>query len=254
MIDLIWDYSVLQLLWTFLVWIFSSFIGAIAWWWGLISIPFLIFLGLPPQIAIATNKVWAVWLYTWSLIRFIRSEAILRSYVLPFLILSLVGGYIGASILIEIDARHLNTIIWLIILSMLPLVLLSKSLGIEYKQTSIVKTYLWYLAYFLVMIYGWFFGWGWWLLIFYVLLFFFWFTFLQANATDLIPFLAMTVITSLMFLHGGLVDITLAVILFGGMLVWWYLGANTAIKKWNQRVRWVFIFIILASATKLLLF
>ena len=45
---------------TFLIGVLASFIGAIVGGGGLLSIPFLMFIGLPPQTAIATNKFGSV--------------------------------------------------------------------------------------------------------------------------------------------------------------------------------------------------
>ena len=52
--------ELLNLIAIFFIGLGSNFIGAIAGGAGLISIPFLIFTGLPPHVAIATNKLGAL--------------------------------------------------------------------------------------------------------------------------------------------------------------------------------------------------
>lgn len=254
MTDIFQDYTVFQMIGTFLVWIVASFIGAISWGGWLISIPFLIFLWLPPHIAIATNKFWAVWLSIGSLTRFWKSKEIQRKYVVPLTLIAVLGGYIWAKLLIEIDKDWLWKIVALVILCIMPFIMISKSVGIKQIKISWSQQSLWYILYFLAMIFWGFFG-GWWgIFLVYIVTYFFWFTFLQTQATDKIPWLLMSVIALVMFIHAGLVNYILGIILFLWMFFWWYLGAHTALKKWNVWVKRIFIIVVIASAVKLLFF
>lgn len=62
-----------------------SFIGVIVGGGGLISIPILIFLGLPPQIAIATNKFGSLGLSLSGLYKYWKAKKIIFEFVAPLL-------------------------------------------------------------------------------------------------------------------------------------------------------------------------
>ena len=143
----------IQIWLTFLIGILSSFIGALVGWGWLISIPFLIFLGLPPQIAIATNKFGAVWLSIWSLIKFKKEKKIMWEYTIYFSILAIIWSIIGANILLKIDKDYLQNIVGIVWLVLLPFVFLKKELGIIKNKTSISKNIIGSIVYFILMIF-----------------------------------------------------------------------------------------------------
>ena len=95
--------EIIKLVATFFVGVFASFIGSMVGSGGLISIPFLIFLGLPPHIAIATNRVGAFGLQLGALARFLKSKEIAWKYVGWFSVLALVAGQVGSRLLLQTD-------------------------------------------------------------------------------------------------------------------------------------------------------
>jgi hypothetical protein len=104
---------------------------------GLISIPLLILLGLPPQIAVATDRFGSLGYAASSTYKFLKSRKIVFSYILPLAIISSIGGLIGAKILIDIDKALLVKIIGIAIALLLPLVFLKKDAGIEKKKDRV---------------------------------------------------------------------------------------------------------------------
>ncbi|MCA9460331.1 MAG: sulfite exporter TauE/SafE family protein, partial [Nanoarchaeota archaeon] len=162
-----------QIILTFIIGVLASFIGAIVGSGGLISIPFLMFLGLPPQIAIATNKFGAVGLSIGSITKFKKEKKIIWKYILPFSILAIIGGIIGAKLLINIDEDYLSKIVGLILLILLPFIFLKKDLGIKNKKPSKQMKIIGSIIYFLLMIFGGFFGGGAGALIITTLIYFF---------------------------------------------------------------------------------
>lgn len=246
--------SVITLILVFSVGVLASFIGAMVGSGGLISIPFLIFMGLPPQIAIATNKFGSIGLSLGAVLKFLKEKKIIWEYVLPFSIISLSAAYIGANILLNINQEILSKIVGIIILLMLPTIFLKKEIGLKRNSVTKTKRGIGYLLYFLIMIFGGFFGGGGGTLILYVLIIFFGFTIIEANATDMIPWFAMSFSALMIFMMNGIVNYLYGIVLFGGMLVGGYVGAHTAIKKGNAWVKAVFVTVIVASAIKLILF
>lgn len=237
---------------TFLIGVLASFIGAIVGGGGLLSIPFLMFIGLPPQTAIATNKFGSVGLSIGSLIKFKKENKIVWSYVLFFSILSIIGGVIGANILLKINETYLSNIIGIVLLVLLPFVFLKKDLGIKNKTSSNAKKVIGSFVYFLLMIFGGFFGGGTGILIISTLMYFFGFKIIEANATDMVPWFLLSIISLIIFMIYGIVNYYVGFILFFGMLLGGYIGAHTAIKKGDKFVKNLFIVLIIISSIKIL--
>lgn len=243
----------LEIILTFFIGILASFIGAIVGGGGLISIPFLMFLGLPPQIAIATNKFGAVGLSIGSITKF-KKEKIIWEYVIPFSILAVIGGVIGANLLLEINENYLSKIVGIILLVLLPFVFMKKDFGIKNINSTKKQKILGSVVYFLLMIFGGFFGGGAGTLIIGTLIYFFGFKIIEANATDMVPWFIVSVISLIVFIINGIVSYYVGITLFFGMLVGGYYGAHTAIKKGDKWVKSLFIVLVIISSIKILLF
>lgn len=82
---------------------FDSVIGA----GGLISVPALVFLGLPPQTAIATDRFGTIGQSFTAFLKFWKAKKIVWKYVLILTGISLVASLIGANILVNIDPKIL---------------------------------------------------------------------------------------------------------------------------------------------------
>ncbi len=246
--------EIITLIAVFMIGIVASFIGSMVGSGGLISIPFLIFIGLPPQVAIATNRMGGVGLSLGAIPKFWKAKKILWKYVPIFALISIAGAYVGANILLSIDEALLNTIVAVILLLMLPLLLIKKEIGVKKKDVSKTKNAIGYVLYFLIMIFGGFFGGGAGTLVFYTLMFFFGFTIIEANATDIIPWFLLSIVALIVFAFKGIVDYGSGIALFLGMLIGGYLGAHTAIKKGNEWVKIIFIVVVVLSSIKLLFF
>ena len=137
------------LLATFFVGLASGFIGAIVGGGGLISIPFLIFIGLPPHTAIATNQLGALGLAIGAITRFIRSKEIQWRYIIPFTILAIGGGYLGSHILIETHEDLVRMIIVIFMLAILPVIFLKPKIGIQHSAPGSVRRIIGFVLYFL---------------------------------------------------------------------------------------------------------
>lgn len=246
--------DLLPLLSVFLVGIVASFIGSIAGNGGLISIPFLIFLGLPPHVAIATNKMGAVGMGIGSISKFWKAKKIVWKYVPFFSVISLIGAYIGANMLLSVNEEVLNKIIGGILILLIPMLFMKKDFGIKTKDIGKTKKIFGYILYFCIMIFGGFFGGGAGSLILSTLMIFFGLTILEANATNHIPWLLLSAFSLIIFCINGIVNYEMGTALFLGMLIGGYLGTHTALKNGDQWVKVVFGIVVVVSGIKLLLF
>jgi uncharacterized protein len=239
---------------TFSIGIISGFLGASVGNGGLLSIPFLIFIGLPPQIAVATNRMGSIGLSIGALTKFMRADKILWNYVPIFVLMSLVGGLIGANLLITIDTGILSSVIALIILVMVGLMFLKPTLGVERNKMSKLMMVAGYFCYLLVMVYSGFFGAGTGTLAIYTLMGLFGLRIIEANATDFIPWTVVSIISLGLFMYEGIVDYKVGLTLLIGMMIGGYIGAHVSIKKGDAWVKKFFGIVVFISAIKLLFF
>src|SRR3989338_572091 len=111
---------------------FDSIIGA----GGLISVPSLVILGVPPQIAIATDRFGSIGQALIATIKFSMAKKVIWKYVPALGILALIGSFIGANILININPKFLGSLIGILMIALLPLIFLKKDLGIKRFKVS----------------------------------------------------------------------------------------------------------------------
>ena len=240
---------------TFLVGVLAGGIGALAGGGGgLLSIPFLIFTGLPPITAIATNRLGALGLVLSSAYKFLTTDLIQWRYLLLLTFLASIGSIIGMNLLIQTPDEYIEIIIGLILLGLIPFLISQKHRGIQQHVTSTFQKIIGFILYFFIMIFGGFFGGGAGVLLVTSQLYAFGFTFLQANATNAIPWVFVTTITLVFFYYHGLVETPIGLALFSGMVIGGYAGAHMAVAQGNLVVKRFFVIIVAASALKLLFF
>lgn len=229
---------------------FDSVIGA----GGLISVPALVFLGLPPQVAIATDRFGTIGQSITSFLKFWKAKKIVWKYVPVLATISLLGSIIGANILVNVDPKNLQKIVGILLVVLLPLIFLKQNLGVHQSQVSKSKTVVGLLIYFLLQTYGGFFGQGTGPLIFFALTYFLGFTMIEVLATGVIPWLVLSLSSLVIFTVNGIIDWRNGVILFIGMTIGGYIGAHIALKKGEVWVKRLFVLFVVISSIKLLFF
>lgn len=95
----------------------ASFVDGIAGGGGLISVPAYLLAGLPPHLALGTNKLSAGIGTAVSVGRFIRSGYVDWPLAIPSAILAVAGAHLGTRLQLAVDERYLK---WLL-LAVLPL-------------------------------------------------------------------------------------------------------------------------------------
>lgn len=244
----------IQYLLVLLIGFITGFLGSTVGGGGLVSIPFLIFMGLPPSVAIATDRLAVVGQTLGAIPKFLKYKKIRWSYVPIFILLALPATFIGSNLLISIDDAILNTIIGIIILCFIPLILLNKNLGTIHCKRSNIKNRIGYFLYFCVMIFAAFFGGGAGTILAYLLMYFFGFTIIESMATDLVPWLVLSIISLVIFQLKGLIYYQFGIIILLGTLVGGYIGAHVSIKAGDVWIKRFFVGIIILSSLKLLFF
>ncbi|MFH1409189.1 MAG: sulfite exporter TauE/SafE family protein [Nanoarchaeota archaeon] len=246
--------ELISLILVFLIGLSASFLGSIVGGGGLISIPLLILMGLPPHVAFATNRVGTLGMSAGMIVTFWRKKKILWRYVLPLTIIGMIAGLYGANLLIKVDEAILDKGLGIILLLLLPLFFIEKEIGLKHTEVSSRKKLIGYIAYALVMVWGGFFGAGTGVLLFYALTYFFGFTLIESNATSIVPWLFVSLGAVTIFAINGLIHVWFGIILVAGMYLGGMLGSLMAVKKGNRWVKMSFMVMIVALSIKLLFF
>ncbi|MFA5532829.1 MAG: sulfite exporter TauE/SafE family protein [Candidatus Shapirobacteria bacterium] len=246
--------EIIVLISVFLIGVLASFFGTMVGGGTLLSIPFLMMIGLPPQVAIATERFGGIGQVVASFLKFFKSGKIVWKYLLGLTIISVAGSLIGANILVNIDPAILHNMIGIMILVLLPLLFLKKDLGIQHATVSKTRIIVGSALYFLLQIFAAFFGGGTGILIAYTLMFCFGLTIIEATATKTVPWFFVSVASLSVFAVNGIINYKLGVIMLVGMSIGGHLGACTALKKGNVWLKRLFLFFVIISVVKLLFF
>ncbi|WP_445489332.1 sulfite exporter TauE/SafE family protein [Niallia sp. 03133] len=108
----------------------AAFIDSVVGGGGLISLPALLFTGLPPQIALGTNKLASTMGSLTSSISFIRHGKINKSLMVKLLPLSIIGSAIGVYVVQKIPSDKLKPLILVILIVVTIYTLTKKEWGL----------------------------------------------------------------------------------------------------------------------------
>lgn len=239
---------------SFLAGIAGGFIGGVTGGAGIISIPVLIFLGLSADSAIATNSMTGLGIVASALPVYSKAGMVRWRTGFKLAPASIVGGFLGASVLVRINADTLTVVVGVLLLLLIPVVLFNSEKGLKAVHEGRNKVAAGYLAYFLIMLYAGFLGAGAAVFAMYAMVYFFGMTYIESKSTLSVTTIFVAGAAFLVFLAHGLVDFRLGVPLTIGMYIGAGIGAKAALKQGNAWVRAVFIAVALASSVKLLFF
>lgn len=237
----------------FLIGICASFIGAQVGSGGAIVIPSLIFLGLPPQVAIATHKLAGIFSSLTAIRKFSHAKVIQWRAIMPLTILKVTGALIAARILLSMDTEILSRLIGFVILIPLPFLLISH-VGLKRVKTTRNRRIIGFILYFLISTWTGIFSPGGLTLVLYLFVLFFGFTFIEAAATQKIPSFIGNITITIIFIHAGIVNWSYGIPLVVGYIIGSYLGVSFALYKGNLWVRRLLITVVIISSIKLLFF
>jgi len=228
-------------------------LGATVGGGSLLSVPFLIFLGLPPAVAIATDRFAGLGAGVAGGVRFWIGGRIVWRHVPCLAAASLVGALVGASALLRADPEVLRAAVGVLLVLLVPLLFARRDLGVVATSPTRLRLGVGLVLYLAIQVLAGFFGPGTGTLVFYVLMVCFGLTITQAVATQAIPFLLATVASLVLFAAADLVDYAHGIVLLAGTAVGGFAGAHLALAGGDRWVRRVFAVVVVAAALRLLL-
>ena len=232
----------------------SGFINTLAGIGSLVTLPLLIFLGLPPAVANGTNRVAILLQNVVGGRGFHARDYLDVRGAIALGLPAMAGAIIGAQIAVNLDERLLERVIGLLMVAMLVVILIRpeqwlqgdrerRSGSLDWKQLAI---------FFLIGIYGGFIQVGVGVFLLAGLVLVSGYDLVHANAVKVGIVFLFTVTALAVFMLNNQVDWFIGAILsIGSMLGAWF-GARTAVEKGAVWVRRLLIVIVVISAANLL--
>jgi uncharacterized membrane protein YfcA len=233
----------------------AGFINTIAFSGSLITLPLLIFLGLPANIANGTNRV-AILMQTAVGVGTFRQEKQLKlkkGFILA--IPAILGAIIGAQIAINLDENLLRKTIGALMAVMLIILIIKPKRWLEgrpelnnRKNLSLSQI----AAFFAVGLYGGFIQAGVGIFLLAALVFTAGFDLVKANGVKNLIILCFTAFAIVVFIFNDQVVWEIGLILGVGNMIGARAAAKMAIKKGAVFIRWLLIAILVISSAMLL--
>lgn len=235
----------------FLTGLFAGTIDAIAGGGGLISVPVLLSIGMPPQLAFGTNKLQAV-LGTFSAVRrYHRHGLISLNLVYTGIVSGFIGAVTGAVSIQMISSTFLQTIIPILLLLILVYSILSPKLGAEDKPARMQEGRFYSLFGFILGFYDGFFGPGTGSFWVFLITFFLGYNLVKATAYTKVFNFNSSFIAVICFALGGNIDYRIALCMAAGSLLGGKIGASLAIKKGAVLIRPLFLLVVTSTISLL---
>jgi len=238
-----WDYAIV------LPFIFlAGFIDAIAGGGGLISLPAYWSVGIPPHLALGTNKFSSCFGTVFSTANYFRAKMIDVPVALLSAAFALLGSWLGATTALHVSARMLNYLLVVLIPAVAIISLSSRKMGYENKAHLLRTGYrllLGSLAGLGIGFYDGFFGpgTGTFLILIYASLLHY--DFVKANGNTKVVNLASNVAALITFSVSGYVYLPLAIPGAICGITGNILGSKLVILKGNKLIKEVFILALL---------
>lgn len=229
--------------------IFTGFMGGGA---GMITVPLLLLIGLPPYAAVATPKVGAVGVAIGSMLKFWGTSYIKWGYTPILIVVAIFSALFGSSILLRTPEHVISNIVVILLVVSVVALHAKKDTGIVEVTTSRIKKFFGYVGFFFTEALRAAFGSGFGVITGIVLIYFFGFTMLESAATKRVSGVIVSIIALLVYLSKGIVDIYSGLGLFVGMTIGSYIGAHYSIRVGDRWLRTIFTVFALTMAAALL--
>lgn len=228
----------------FLTGLFAGTVDAIAGGGGLITLPVLLSLGLPPQVALGTNKLQGTMGTLIATHRYYRHGLISGKGLYQGVLFGAVGAFIGALAWQVLSGQFLGKIIPLLLCIILLYTIFSPRLG-DHDHHPRMREPLFYIIFgFGLGFYDGFFGPGTGSFWVFALTFCLGYNLIKATAYTKLFNLNSSFIATLCFMLGGNIDYRFALCMAAGQIIGGRIGAHLAITKGARLIRPLFLAVV----------
>ena len=247
----LWHYPLLVL-----VGFTVGFINTIAGGASLITLPTLIFLGLPPAVANGTNRV-AITIQTAMGVAGFKSKGVSTfPFNLYLGIAALFGAIIGAQIAVDIKGETFNRILAGIMIAVVLLIVLKPKVNMTDLTERLTGKYLWLgiFVFFLIGIYGGFINAGIGFVIILYLHYVHRMNLVRVNATKVAAVFVYTLAALAVFVFNDKVNWLVGCILAIGQGMGAWIASRFSVKKGDGFIKAFLIIMVVAMAIRLWFF
>ena len=233
-----------------------GFINTIAGGGTLLSLPVLIFLGLPPNVANGTNRV-AIIIQTAFATAGFKSKGVTTFPFNAYLGASaLLGAIIGARIAVDIDGAVFNKILAVIMIAVVLIVFFKPEINLKDVNERLTGKYLWLgmLAFFIFGIYGGFINAGIGFIIILFLHFFNHMSLVRANATKVAVVCIYTLSALVVFILNDKVNWIIGFVLAIGNASGAWIASRVSVSKGDGFIKTFLLVVVGIMAIKLWFF
>ncbi|PNZ29763.1 hypothetical protein CD122_01625 [Staphylococcus rostri] len=235
-----WDWTIILVIIAF--GFLAAFIDAVVGGGGLISIPALLAIGLPPATALGTNKLASAFGSLTSALRYLRSGKVDLKIVAKLFPLSFVASICGAILAVYLPAELLKPLVIVILTCVLIYTVMKKDWGSirTYQRLSLTKLILFVGVIVLIGFYDGFLGGGTGSFLMFAFLII-GFDFLSAAGNAKVLNFAFNFGALLLFIYLGHVNFVIGLSMAASMIVGSYVGAWFALKYGVGYVKVLFV-------------
>ncbi|MEJ8554330.1 TSUP family transporter [Tepidibacter sp. Z1-5] len=233
----------------------AAFIDSIAGGGGLISIPAFLIAGIPPHLALGTNKFCSTTAAFTSILSFSKSGKVSFSILKYFIPFTLIGAILGVNTVLLIDQSKLQSLVLVMILFVGLYSLFSKSIGKEDKFIGLNKKNLTLgiLLCFCLGFYDGFFGPGTGSFLIFGLISIFGFDFTKAAGNAKVLNFTSNITALLIFAFNSQINYYYGIPVALFMIMGAKLGTKLALEKGSKLIKPIFVTMSLAVAGKMIL-
>ncbi len=247
-----WEHIILVLITGVVCGIINTLAGS----GSLISLPILMFIGLPPHVANGTNRIGILFQNIVSTRNFKKQKILDVKMGWKVAIPSILGSVTGAFIVLELNERAVEITVGVVLFIMLIPIFLKPGKWLQGSGPEEIASgqTLRFIIFFLIGAYGGFIQAGVGIFLLSALVLNAGYDLVKANALKVFINLIFTPFALAVFIYKGQIDIVAGLVLAAGNSVGAYFASKYAVAWGAAFVRYVLILVILGAGTKLLLF
>lgn len=232
----------------------AGFINTIAGSGSLVTLPLLIFAGLPATVANGTNRIGILLQNVTAVHSFYKDEVLDVRGVITLGIPAIAGSLIGAQIAVNLEEEALRQVIGLLMLFLLVVILIRPKRWLKGSLERITGIPAWWqvFLFFLIGIYGGFIQAGVGIFLLTGLVLGIGYDLLRANAVKVGIVLLFTISALAVFIRNDQVHLFYGMLLATGSIAGGWAGAKVAVERGTAWVHRLLVAVIIVSAINLL--
>jgi uncharacterized membrane protein YfcA len=246
------DLSVFSLFLLFFTGFAAGFVDSIAGGGGLISLPVLLSLGMPPRLALGTNKLQASFGSLSASVNFVRKGAVKLDHTLTGILFTFMGALLGAWTIQQIHAGFIQHLIPVMLLFVFFFTLFSRDLGVGSRAPRMGRNLFFVLFGLIMGFYDGFFGPGTGSFWTGALLIILGLDMTRAAGTTRIMNFTSNVVALGVFILSGQVLYTAGIAMGAGQVFGARIGSGMAIQKGAAFIRPVFLTVVFLTIVRLI--